>query len=55
MAAYTTKLGPSGLTAQINVNNLLDKEYFAYSKGSRGDGAIPGDELTVLGSIRLEY
>ncbi len=55
MAAYTSKLGPSRLTAQININNLLDKEYFAYSTGTRGNGAIPGDELTVLGSIRLEY
>jgi iron complex outermembrane recepter protein len=27
-AAYTWKLGPTWLTARLNVENLLDKEYF---------------------------
>jgi iron complex outermembrane receptor protein len=35
-AAYHFKLGESRLTAQVNVNNILDKEYFYY------DGKTPG-------------
>jgi len=30
-AAYHWKLGGSRLTAQLNLNNILDKEYFARS------------------------
>ncbi len=57
-AAYHHKLGGSRLTAQINVNNVLDKEYY---KGTNTiDGVprsriAPGDPLTVLGSIRIEF
>lgn len=57
-AAYHWKIGPSRLTAQINVNNLLDKEYFEASNVFAGNpraGILPGDPLTVLGSLRLEY
>lgn len=57
MAAYQWKLGGSRITAQVNVNNILDKEYFLYADqfgNPRFDG-IPGEPLTVLGSIRLEF
>lgn len=54
MAAYRWFIGPTRLTAQVNVNNVLDKEYFSHSTESRF-GAIPGQPLTVLGSLRFEY
>ncbi len=58
MAAYRFNIAKSRLTAQINVNNILDKEY--YKSVNNNDG-LPRSEifaaepLTVLGSIRLEY
>lgn len=55
MAAYRVKLMGSMFTAQLNINNLLNKDYFAYSQGGRISGAFPGDPLTVIGSVRLEY
>lgn len=52
MAAYRFDVGKSRLTVQVNVNNILNKNYFI------GDafeiGALPGTPLTVLGSLRLE-
>lgn len=54
-AAYSVKLVGSKLTAQVNINNLFDKDYFASSTESRVGGALPGDPLTVIGSLRLEY
>lgn len=53
MAAYRWKIRGSRLTAQVNINNLLDKEYFV-TAGSRNDIRF-GDPITVLGSLRLEY
>ncbi|MGH8473857.1 MAG: TonB-dependent receptor domain-containing protein, partial [Gammaproteobacteria bacterium] len=55
MAAYTWKLGGSRLTAQLNINNLLDKEHFTHTGESRLNGAFPGEPLTVIGALRLEY
>ena len=52
LAAYEWKLGKSRLTAQINVENLLDKEYFQSSR-TRSD-VLPGAPRTLLGSIRIE-
>ncbi|NOS75235.1 MAG: TonB-dependent receptor [Methyloglobulus sp.] len=53
MAAYRFDVGKSHLTAQVNVNNILNKSYF------HGDvyeiGGLPAEPLTVLGSLRLEY
>lgn len=57
MAAYHWKVGGSRLTAQVNVNNILDKRYFTYVDqfGAPRFDAMPGMPLTVLGSLRLEY
>lgn len=57
MAGYHWKVGGSRVTAQVNVNNILDKEYFAFADhfGNPRFDAMPGEPLTVLGSIRLEY
>lgn len=57
-AAYGWSVGGSRLTAQININNLLDKEYFKVTNVLDGNprlGILPGDPLTVLGSLRLEF
>jgi iron complex outermembrane receptor protein len=54
MAAYRWQFGPSRLTAQVNINNILDKEYFASGSGFL-DTAFPAEPLTVLGSIRVEF
>ena len=58
MAAYRFEVAKSRLTAQLNVNNILDKKY--YESVNTNDGAPRGqilaaEPLTVLGSIRLEY
>lgn len=57
MAAYRWKFGQSRLTAQVNVNNILDKRYYAYADefGNPRFDAMPGEPLTVLGSLKLEY
>jgi len=57
-AAYEWKLGPPRITAQLNIENLSDKEYFESSNIGEGIprfSVFPGAPLTVLGSIRLEY
>lgn len=51
-AAYRYKLGPTNLTAQLNLNNVTDTEYFILR--SRANN-LPAEPLTVIGSLRLEY
>lgn len=51
-AAYRYKLGPTNLTAQLNLNNITDTEYFILR--SRANN-LPAEPLTVIGSLRLEY
>jgi iron complex outermembrane receptor protein len=57
--AYNFKfMGRSKLTTQLNVNNILDKRYFINSNvydATPTLGIMPGQPLTVMGSIRLEY
>lgn len=55
MAAYDWKLSNSRLIAQININNLLDKDYYVGSAFSRSNGVTPGFPITALGTLRLEY
>lgn len=58
-AAYKWNIGKSKLTAQLNVRNILDKRYFSgantYDGSPRGYGNIPGEPLTFLGSLKLEF
>ncbi|WP_446808982.1 TonB-dependent siderophore receptor [Methylomonas sp. 2BW1-5-20] len=54
MAAYTQRIGRHKLTAQLNINNLLDKQYYANSDGGNL-GAIPGYPINVLGSLKYEF
>ncbi|MGQ0593752.1 MAG: TonB-dependent siderophore receptor [Gammaproteobacteria bacterium] len=49
LASYSMKVGATKLTTQFNVDNLLDKTYFA------GASIIPGAPRTFLGSIRIEF
>jgi iron complex outermembrane receptor protein len=53
MAAYTPHIGQHKLTFQVNINNLLDKEYYA-SAGGR-NAIIPGSPIGVLGSVKYEF
>ncbi|MGH8655668.1 MAG: TonB-dependent siderophore receptor [Gammaproteobacteria bacterium] len=58
MATYRFNVGKSRLTAQVNVNNILDKEYFEHSDTFNGIprfNIFPAEPLTVLGSIRVEF
>jgi iron complex outermembrane receptor protein len=63
LAAYSLKLGKSKCTAQLNINNLLDKRYFtsAYilgqptSSGYDSSYVSFGAPRTVMGSISIQY
>jgi iron complex outermembrane recepter protein len=54
MAAYSLPVGKTRLTTQVNINNLLDKDYYASSDDGR-DSIIPGEPISVMGSLKLEY
>ncbi|WP_415878279.1 TonB-dependent siderophore receptor [Methylomonas sp. TEB] len=53
---YSWNAGPSKVTFQFNVDNLLDKLYYSASgnNGSR-TGILPGAPRTFLGSVRVEF
>lgn len=57
-AAYHWRVAGSRVTAQVNINNLFDKEYFyagePFFAFPRVD-ILPAEPLTVLGSIRVEF
>ncbi|MGH8568598.1 MAG: TonB-dependent siderophore receptor [Gammaproteobacteria bacterium] len=52
LAAYEWTIGRTKLTAQLNVENALDQEYF---KSPILISAAPGAPRTFLGSIRIEF
>lgn len=54
MAAYVQPIGKTRLTAQVNVYNLLDKEYYTGST-SWIPTANVGAPLSAMGSLKLEY
>lgn len=45
----------TNLIAQLNIQNLLDQEYFYSGGQSRAAAAFPGAPLTFLGSLKLEF
>ncbi|MGQ0591140.1 MAG: hypothetical protein ACT4QB_00410 [Gammaproteobacteria bacterium] len=53
--AYHFNLVKSRLTAQVNVNNILDKEYFSSIQFFGGGTLFPAEPLTLLGSVRVEF
>ncbi len=56
MAAYRFDIGKTKLTAQVNVNNLLDERYYNHTGGfPERMGVTPASPRTVIGSLRLEY
>ncbi len=52
LAGHEWIIGSTRLTAQLNVENALDQEYF---KSPILIGAVPGAPRTFLGSIRIEF
>ncbi len=54
---YQRKVGPSNVTLQLNVENLLDKEYIASSNGFASfiHQTTPGAPRTFLGSVKVEF
>ena len=58
MAAYRFKVGKTHLTTQLNVYNLLDKQYYKVTDvmdGNPRQRVIPAEPLTLIGSVRLEF
>jgi iron complex outermembrane receptor protein len=51
-AAYKRKIAGANMTAQVNLNNVTDSEY--YLLRSRANNQ-PAEPLMVFGSLRLEY
>jgi len=55
LTSYAMKVGKTRVTAQLNINNLFDKEYFpSSSSGSLARIAV-GMPRVFLGSVRVEY
>jgi len=56
-AGYTMNLGATKLTTQLNVNNIFDKRYYFAGAPYYANRAwnIPGEPLSVMGSIKLEF
>jgi iron complex outermembrane receptor protein len=57
-ATYRARVGRSALVFQVNVENLLDEEYFAAANGRTYLVRIsntPGTPRSVMGSIRFEF
>lgn len=52
MFGYARNIGPSTLSFQLNIDNLLDKTYF---ESSSPVGANYGTTRTFLGSVRIEF
>lgn len=48
LASYERKVGSTKVTAQLNVDNLLDETYFNWQ-------SVYGSPRTFLGSLRIEY
>ncbi|NOR70814.1 MAG: TonB-dependent siderophore receptor [Methylomarinum sp.] len=55
MAGYEFRVGKSKVSAQLNVDNLLDKRYNPSSAGFGNSRIDVGTPRTFLGSIKLEF
>ncbi len=55
MTSYAMKVGKSRITAQLNVNNLFNEEYFPSSGGFNRVRIAVGTPRAFLGSLRFEY
>ncbi|MGZ4968246.1 MAG: TonB-dependent siderophore receptor [Methylobacter sp.] len=58
-AAYKWNIKKTRVTTQLNIRNLLDKQYYAStdpnSNVAPNLGVYPGAPLTAIGSIRVEF
>lgn len=55
VAGYAFPVGPSRVTAQLNINNVLDKEYFPSSAGFDRTRIDVGTPRMFMGSVKVEY
>ncbi|MGH8615085.1 MAG: TonB-dependent receptor domain-containing protein, partial [Gammaproteobacteria bacterium] len=55
LLGYPWRIGPTRVTAQFNVENLLDKEYFVSTAFGDRLKILPGAPRTFLGSVRVEF
>jgi iron complex outermembrane recepter protein len=55
MAGYAFTVGRSRVTAQLNIENVLDKEYFPSSAGFGRSRIDVGTPRMFLGSVKIEY
>lgn len=55
MASYTMHVGPTRLTAQLNVDNLLGQEYFPSSAGFGLTRIDIGTPRFFMGSLKMEF
>ncbi|QSA96565.1 TonB-dependent receptor [Methylococcus sp. EFPC2] len=53
MASYGINVGPSKVLLQLNVDNLIDKNYFLNTNS--GSHILPGAPRTFLGSVRVDF
>ena len=57
MTGYSFEVGKSKITAQLNIDNLLDKTYFTNANFSTGTFALWyfSTPRTFMGSINIQY
>jgi iron complex outermembrane recepter protein len=55
MASYEFKVGKAKISTQLNVDNLLDKNYFPTSNGFGRNRIDVGSPRTFLGSVKVEF
>ncbi|WP_198029869.1 TonB-dependent receptor [Methylosinus sp. sav-2] len=53
MGSYSWRIGPTRVTAQLNIDNLADEHYFVGSNS--GNFIMPGAPRTFLGSLKVEF
>lgn len=58
-AAYRRQVGPTRMTAQLNIRNITDKEYFESTDPFLNIhprlSIFPGAPLTAIGTLRVEF
>jgi iron complex outermembrane recepter protein len=55
MASYSFPLRKSNLILQVNIHNLLNRDYFEASGDFLRGRIVPGSPLAVMSSIRFEF
>jgi iron complex outermembrane receptor protein len=55
MAGYQFHLGASRLTVQLNIENLLDEDFFESSGDYMRSRIRPGIPRSFFGNIRMDF